>query len=255
MNLFSPKISVISLPSAHDRRDRIKNSIPNSLEFSFFDAVDGKDFSEYYQVGELKLYRGIDSKLSNGEFGCLASHLSLINDLISSNAEKMIILEDDVSIPMNFEWALTKVLEKIPKDYDIAYLAYNTDMHINVSIPGIHSVNIIHDNKYLSSNSYVEIDPAIMRLNRAWGLPAYIVSKAGAIKIMNFCKEPSELIQFEMHNGFGGTSALYFSTMEAIDLRFLSNLYRLNAYVALPMIVFPNMDISNSCIGSDRSYS
>jgi len=181
--MILPKIYVINLASSDDRRRRIALAMPSALEFYYFQAVEGKKFPFGCQIGDLILRRssqGDNERLSDGEFGCLVSHLSLMHRLIDSNEDQCLIMEDDITVPSNFDQALMHVMEQAPADYDVIYLSYNTDMHINVDWPSIGSLSLIHDEQSLPTNFKANTPPILLKLNRAWGLPAYVISKAGA---------------------------------------------------------------------------
>lgn len=251
-----PHIYVINLEASQHRRDSIQKAMPAGLAYSFYKAVEGKKFPDGCQIGNLALrrLRGATDDLSDGEFGCLASHLGLMAHLVDSGQEHIIVLEDDVVIPKNFDWALARTLEKAPADFDMIYLSYNTDMHINVNWPGLGSLNLIHDHKEVPSDSVVGVEPILLGLNRVWGLPAYVISKKGACKILESFAQPKDYCQFQIPNGYGGGTSIKVANSNPIDLHVLSKIHQLKALISWPMIAYPNMDPSTSIIGSDRSY-
>lgn len=93
-------IFVISLARSQDRRTRIAARLQElSLEFEFFDAVDGKDLSDYhhslvdYSFADFRKTYG--RPLSNGEVGCALSHALLYKKIVDENIPHAVILEDD----------------------------------------------------------------------------------------------------------------------------------------------------------------
>lgn len=68
--------------------------------------------------------RKYHSDLTFGAIGCYLSHTTLWNNLLSSNDDFYLILEDDIRLPINFNSEFKKVLDNQPKDWDIIFLGY-----------------------------------------------------------------------------------------------------------------------------------
>ena len=89
------KIFIISLQKSAHRREYISNLFnQNHIEFEFFDAFDGglhiqNDF-------EIKF------NLTNGELGCLYSHLLLYKKIQKENICEALVLEDDIIFDNRF---------------------------------------------------------------------------------------------------------------------------------------------------------
>lgn len=99
-------VFVISLARSHDRRAFIeKHMHGRSIEFSFFDAVDGKGLSESelerVDFPAAREFCGHD--LSLGEVGCAMSHIRIYEKMVAENIERCIVLEDDIYLHGSFQ--------------------------------------------------------------------------------------------------------------------------------------------------------
>ncbi|USE00349.1 glycosyltransferase family 25 protein [Vibrio sp. SCSIO 43133] len=115
-NIQRMRIFVISLPHAAERRERVKSIFEaTDYEFSFFDAVDGKEgLPERLENRINDRYRMIfrSRPLSRGERGCFASHFLLWEKCVELD-QPIIILEDDFVPTKHFVHALNHLSELI----------------------------------------------------------------------------------------------------------------------------------------------
>ncbi|MBO6556988.1 MAG: glycosyltransferase family 25 protein [Pseudomonadales bacterium] len=97
------KIFVINLERDHLRYANINEQLKSlSLDFELITAIDGKaltpgQLAEDYDENAALLR--IARKMTPSEIGCALSHLRAYQNLISSNEERCLILEDDVELP------------------------------------------------------------------------------------------------------------------------------------------------------------
>jgi len=118
---FLFKIVVISLPFRTDRKGFIAEQFAKrNIPFEFFDAIHGKS---YYDEIKTKNHFSDNALkyLSKGSLGCIESHILNWKALVSSDFEAFLIFEDDVIINKSYE-ELLKVINSIPRDFDIVYL-------------------------------------------------------------------------------------------------------------------------------------
>ena len=121
-----------------------------------------------------------------GELGCALSHIRILCDIIKCGHKRAIIFEDDVSFVDNFPKILKETLQNAPLDMDVLFLdvgvvhwEYETPYFIS---PGVllQSFERLHpDNKY------------VVRLrseNNTFGTHAYVVTNAGAAKLIQNSK-------------------------------------------------------------------
>ena len=101
-------VRVVSLPDAHPRRERFRATAPGHVDWSFFDAattLSTEDDIAYSKHGA-RIAQG--RELTKGEIGCFVSHHRLWKMLLASDADRMLVLEDDVFV----DWpALLPILD------------------------------------------------------------------------------------------------------------------------------------------------
>lgn len=108
------KTFVISLKNSNDRRNFISSQAQkHSVNFSFIDAIKGKDIPENLYSLLKKQY---SYAVTQGEVGCSLSHLAAYKKLIESNEDFALILEDDVMIPEDIEKISKKLGESLPNN-------------------------------------------------------------------------------------------------------------------------------------------
>ena len=101
-----PKVFVISLPSALDRRQHIEEELgKHAIPFVFFDALNGEQALEAIQKHGLQIAPGA---LSAGELGCMMSHVEILAALVQSDAPTVTILEDDIFLGRDANFFLTQ---------------------------------------------------------------------------------------------------------------------------------------------------
>ncbi|MGL4191278.1 MAG: glycosyltransferase family 25 protein [Vibrio sp.] len=110
------RIFVISLKNSFERRASIEQQMASySLNFEFFDAIDGRIdpphplFKNYDYTKRLWLTSG--RMPSRGELGCYASHYLLWKMCVELN-EPIIILEDDVNLLPMFSSYMEIIIRK-----------------------------------------------------------------------------------------------------------------------------------------------
>lgn len=110
------KIFVISLTKKRSNKvSEFMDSLPqdwNIGEVCVFDAIDGDN-------EELPLWW---PKNMRGSYGCLKSHLSILNLIVSQNLLNTLIIEDDAIFCDNFIQSLENVLRNLPDDWEQLYL-------------------------------------------------------------------------------------------------------------------------------------
>ncbi|MGL6336111.1 glycosyltransferase family 25 protein [Aeromonas jandaei] len=105
-------VFVISLSRSAERREMACKQMKHlGIEFSFFDAIDGRNLTEgdvgLVDMVEAKAFSG--HELSPGEIGCALSHIKLYEMMVANGIERCVILEDDAYLHMHFK----KIVEKI----------------------------------------------------------------------------------------------------------------------------------------------
>lgn len=173
---------VISLMSEKKRRKDIYNNFAShNLEFMFFDAIIGANLN----LAELGVNDSpYERKLSNGEVGCYLSHICVINDFLLSDADYIIIYEDDVTITNDYNTELNKIVKYLDGEssLDLLLLGYR--------------------NEYLSFWGRKKLDNELS-FNRfcdyGWGAHGYLLTRKGANNIIKYFSEP--LIPYDCVTG------------------------------------------------------
>jgi GR25 family glycosyltransferase involved in LPS biosynthesis len=121
-----PKIIVISLKRAKERRERIKSQLSSlELDAIIMDAVDGQKLSEEEKNKFLHLpggYREGD-KFKPGEIACTMSHINALKIAKENNWGSVIILEDDVILAEDFERRIKFLFKILPDDWEHVYIS------------------------------------------------------------------------------------------------------------------------------------
>jgi hypothetical protein len=105
-------IYCINLPARTDRRQAVETQfraagILDRVEF--FDAVDGAQLTH-------------PRIISNGQAGCLASHLAVVTKAREADAKNILVFEDDVQLVADFANKFRQALSRCPATYDILYV-------------------------------------------------------------------------------------------------------------------------------------
>jgi GR25 family glycosyltransferase involved in LPS biosynthesis len=112
--------------------------------------------------------------------GCALSHRSIWDIMIEKGYQNVMIFEDDITIPENFNRDFQNVWNFLPKDYDIVYLGYPFGLNDDDNIA--HKLyNKIHGYSPEQLNEYT------FKTKGSVGTYGYMISLKGA---NNFCKKP-----------------------------------------------------------------
>lgn len=120
-----------------------------------FSAVDGKS-DNIDNLIDVK-----EKTITDGEYGCLLSHLEIMREFSKSNYDVALILEDDTTLEFKPYWKkdLKDVIANAPSDWEIIMLCY-----ISNDIP--------KDEYTYNKNQY-------------WSTLAYVINRPGATRIIN----------------------------------------------------------------------
>ena len=167
------KTYVINLDRRPDRMKDFEKISP--VKCTKFSAIDGKMLKPNIQLQQI--FEGNDYNMRNGMVGCAMSHIKLLIQLVKSEQKMYCILEDDVTFTDSFVQKVQQVLKDVAKyDWDFIYLGH----HLNPPDS---------DNGCYNKNK----KPVITRWSRDLSLTlsvggtfGYIITKAGAEKMLNF---------------------------------------------------------------------
>lgn len=123
---YRTKTYVVNLEK---RVDRMKQFIINNhesiecLQYLFFKAIDGHDVNPLPKT--LKLFENGDYNYRKGIVGCASSHIKIWYELIISEIDVMVVLEDDVTLTPDFVKKLVHALKNLPVDkWDVLFLGH-----------------------------------------------------------------------------------------------------------------------------------
>jgi GR25 family glycosyltransferase involved in LPS biosynthesis len=133
------EVYLINLKRRVDRlqefTDHYQKSDMRNISFVRFDAIDGSKLdvdnvpltelarAELRQL-ESSGYRNKHYQLTKGAIGCYLSHTKVWENIMKSNHDVVLVMEDDAKIPENFIAMLHESIPHIPSDWDIVLLGY-----------------------------------------------------------------------------------------------------------------------------------
>ena len=175
---FKFKTFVVNLDRRPDRWETFIKNADNSIKFlsyERFSAVDGKNIKNSCQLQQI--FENNDYNMRRGMIGCLLSHVKLYTDLINSENDYFIILEDDIEFTPNFEDKYNNVLSQLSdKSWDFLFLGHH-----------------VKDKNKQNEELNRDKTPVITKRNAYWsflnslgGTGGYIITKQGAIKLLDF---------------------------------------------------------------------
>lgn len=188
----------------------------NQIEFEFFDAFDGS----------LHIQNQFEIKhnLTNGELGCLYSHLLLYKKIQKENISEALILEDDIIFDNSFLTFYKNWLKNHKKtNFQILKLGYSDSQAFIYNFPIL--VNLFTKTYY---NKILIARP----IEKSLGSFAYLITKEGSAKMIDVISNKLSPIDILLHE---------------------SPRYDVGFYVVLNQLVYPNFDF-DSIIRNEHSY-
>lgn len=210
------------------RPDRLKQFVIDnhenlqSLQYNFFKAVDGQIVNSLPKT--LKLFETGDYCYRKGIVGCASSHIKIWHELIISELDIMIVLEDDVILSPNFVDKLVSTLKKLPSGkWDILFLGHF--LYPNLRKEGDKEDRIPEVEQW-NRNKCIE--------NSMGGTIGYVIHKRGAMKMFTHIQE----------NGI----------YNAIDWVMFKNADKANIFYCYPHLVFSECVTNTVKPDSDIQY-
>lgn len=118
------KVYVINLKHRKDRWESVQEKFKGTnLKLTRFNAINGKDLNDD-QIEKLTT-KFCYYFCSPGMIGCWLSHYKLWEQIVKSNDENVLILEDDAYPVDDYNKRINQVLKEIPKNYDLIYFGCN----------------------------------------------------------------------------------------------------------------------------------
>lgn len=230
---------VINMLKDAARWQQLAALCPVGIQFTRFEAVDGQQVADHAR-GEIRDV----GQLTPPELGCMLSHVGVWKQMLDQDIALAVIMEDDVLFGENFVARMHGFLPLLPHDFDIAYLGFNANMHVQFAIPGVGKVAVIADDEQYALAS---AETACYRLYRAWGTCSYVISQQGAARLLDLVTNRTypDYHHFTYASGLGSIATFAFPT-SPIDIRIMSLMEQLQAYVAFPPICQPRPQLDTT---------
>lgn len=227
---------VISLARTPQRLDRFRKwNAASGIEFEVLNAVDGRGLMTNL-VGPSVLKPGTVS-YKRGAVGSALSHRMLWR-ACADGETPFLICEDDAALRADAASAIPALMDSLPAGWDMVCLGYNADVSIELDVgagirlrfefPGKDPTPEQLD-RFVSSATPI----GAARLVSFFGLCAYVLSPAGAKRLLDLCFPLDDRTIFVESLGrkIGVTT---------LDGRINTHLAELNAYAAVPPIALPD---------------
>jgi glycosyl transferase family 25 len=244
------KIQVINLERSVSRKNEfIKNN--QSIDFEFVRGVDGRSLGKDVTHNEQYFINPL-SFPSLGAYGVALSHLQLWERAIDLNIA-LTISEDDAIFRKDFMEESSKIITRLPADWDIILWGWNFDSILSIAaIPNISPSVMVFSQEQLRKNiDKFKCDQSQshpFRLDKCFGIPAYTISPQGAKRYKLEC--------FPMKN-----FELFFPVLNrrlpnaGIDVSMNRIYSSTNAYVAFPPLVVTKNEHEISTIQKNDSIT
>lgn len=105
---------LINLDGSDERLKNASEILTNqNVKFERFPAVDGrgKPLEDFENYNDEKAKKIMGRSLLNGEIGCYLSHIGCIKKFLSSDADYLVVLEDDMKLSNDYKKTLDQVLD------------------------------------------------------------------------------------------------------------------------------------------------
>ena len=158
----------ITLQNDRQRVEHVKSERHKfrALNFSVWPAVNGNMLLKRKYNRFLQPYTF--QKVRRGAIGCALSHLTLLEHLVASGADSMVVFEDDAVLDKNFVELYREFRSELPDDAELCQLLHHADFS-------------------KERRNAVKVSSAVINSYAPYGTVAYWVSANGAQKLLNSC--------------------------------------------------------------------
>lgn len=128
-NFMKVEAYLINLDDSYERLEKATQQLQKyGLDFKRFPAFDGrgKSLSSFEQYSDDKAKDVMGRSLISSELGCYNSHLGCIQKFLNTDADYLVVLEDDIEIvDQNFNQTMHDILEWLYQHPEIDWYAMN----------------------------------------------------------------------------------------------------------------------------------
>ena len=175
---FKIKTYVLNLDRRPDRWDNFRKSAKTIefLNYERFSAVDGSRLKSTPQLQ--RIFDGNDYNMKVGAVGCAMSHFKMYIELMNSEYDCFLILEDDIEVARDFDVKLLHLCNELKNvEWDLVFLGHHPKNLDDIS----HK-----DNKFPIVEKW---DVFKSFQNSLGGTIGYIINKNGASRVLDFINE------------------------------------------------------------------
>lgn len=178
--LYYP-VYYINLDRCNDRRKYMDEQLQkNSISYTRISAVDKKNIKNIKE-GTVDGYNyvnnciRINNNTCSGQLGCLFSHFKTYMQALKTNAEAILVFEDDLALDFINKWQITikDIVDKAPKGWNTIQLHTLNSSFIQ---------QLDNLNKDLYEKPYDNFDQHVYMF---YGTGAYCISREGMTNILN----------------------------------------------------------------------
>lgn len=167
-----PEIWCINLERRSDRKEKMESK-NIGLPINFYKAVDGKELKLTDKLEYM--FRNNNHGYRRAVIGCALSHINLWKQLLESDQDCYLIIEDDIEFADNFKEKYSHAFAQVEgKDWDYLYLGFT----------------IYNDKKKpIEKELWNEKFPSVKPFDHYFygaGFFGYVISKSGAQKMLEY---------------------------------------------------------------------
>jgi GR25 family glycosyltransferase involved in LPS biosynthesis len=182
-------LHVINLDRSTDRWSAFVHNNGFLTGMRRFPGIDGSRFDRQDLLRRGTLHAGV--AYTAGAIGCALSHLALW-DMAIESGETSTICEDDALFNRYFDEMAPAVIAALPANWDFILWGWNFDSILLFDLLPRVSPCLGHFDQQAMRNGSADfqqqrVEPRAFGLKRAFGLPCYSVSAAGAAKLKAGC--------------------------------------------------------------------
>jgi len=180
------RVHVINLDRSVDRLDEFRRWNAHVPDIERFAATDGATVDRQ-QLIKRKIIAE-DLRYTDAALGCALSHL-FFWEMASTKSAVTTVCEDDAILHGSFSDIAPRLVDTLPKDWDIVVWGWNFDSILSFDlIPGIAPCLATFDEERLRNMVKAfqsqPLSPQLFRLFRAFGTVCYSISAAGSRKLL-----------------------------------------------------------------------
>ena len=193
---------VINLDKDSDRLANIRTELSKlQITFKRIPAVYGRTLTSAEKKGMTTGF--CHNFCTPAMIGCAASHLKSWETFLESDEDSALICEDDVTFTENCQSRLQSAIKQLPRDFDLLFAGCMqctphksktslVSKFLQLMTPNLGNTEI----RWIGSNVYV---PHV-----ALGLHCYLISRAGARKLVSLLKNRINYhVDFQINQSFG----------------------------------------------------